>query len=408
VRAGQAKQAELTHAQEDFVSQLAAKDRAYAAAIDSFRGAVTHITETPEGAAALAKFNNGDEVGALAILDQLNDARDAALQKATDIQKAVGRRDEAALAMEARTRGKLDTNAVIGFYQQVVKLDPGVAADWGALAHLYADAGRLEDAHQAALAEGKAAQTDADKATADLDLGDVLIAQRDFNGGVAALRAAVSERQAIFMAHQTDYQAAHDLAQAMDRMARLFMLVKNYDIADKIYESILTVSRNFSAAHPTNTMAQRDISIELQQLGELATDRGDLPTALKSYQEGSDIARKLATADPSNGNLQRDLAVSLVDVADTRVKQGDVAGAKLIYVEAVSIVRKLAVSDPTNVVRRHDLVVLSYRLAAIPGSGVTCAELVSELQDLERAGQLTADEKAGLPAAQACVAQGHP
>jgi hypothetical protein len=37
VRAGQAKQAELTQAQESFITQLAASDRAYAAAIDSFR-----------------------------------------------------------------------------------------------------------------------------------------------------------------------------------------------------------------------------------------------------------------------------------------------------------------------------------------------------------------------------------
>ena len=98
VRAGQAKQAELTAAQENFVTQLAAKDRAYSAAIAAFRGAVTHITETPEGLVALQKFNAGDEAGALAIMDQINDAQDAALQKATDIQKAVRHRDEAQFA----------------------------------------------------------------------------------------------------------------------------------------------------------------------------------------------------------------------------------------------------------------------------------------------------------------------
>ncbi|HTX50364.1 MAG TPA: hypothetical protein VME40_13345, partial [Caulobacteraceae bacterium] len=150
VRAGQAKQAELTAAQDGFVAELAAKDRAYAGAIDAFRGAVTHITETPDGAAALAKYNAGDEAGALAIIDELNDARDAALQKASDIQKAVGRRDEAQLALDAQGRGKVSVAQTIGLFEKVVGLDPGVSSDWVNLARLYSVAGRLADARKAA------------------------------------------------------------------------------------------------------------------------------------------------------------------------------------------------------------------------------------------------------------------
>ena len=80
----------MTVAQEAFVAQLADKDRAYGQAIAVFRGAVTDIASTPEGAAALARFNNGDEVGALGILDKMRAAADKARETRAAIESAAG------------------------------------------------------------------------------------------------------------------------------------------------------------------------------------------------------------------------------------------------------------------------------------------------------------------------------
>ena len=64
VRTGAAqRQADLTAAEEQYVAALAARDRAYAQEIAVFRKAVEDIAATPEGAAALARFNAGDEPG---------------------------------------------------------------------------------------------------------------------------------------------------------------------------------------------------------------------------------------------------------------------------------------------------------------------------------------------------------
>ena len=150
VRAGAAQRAALAAAQDRYVAELAAKDQAYSVEISAFRGAVTDIASTPEGAAALAKFNEGDEIGALSILDRLRAARDAARQKAEAIQSAAEGRRIAELAMEARDRGKIDTAAVIGRFEAVTKLDPGENWDWVELTRLYADAGRQSDAAKAA------------------------------------------------------------------------------------------------------------------------------------------------------------------------------------------------------------------------------------------------------------------
>src|SRR5207248_2482684 len=53
---------ELARAQEEYVVELAKQDRAYSEEIAVFRAAVQDIAGSPEGAAALARFNAGDEV----------------------------------------------------------------------------------------------------------------------------------------------------------------------------------------------------------------------------------------------------------------------------------------------------------------------------------------------------------
>ncbi len=75
LRAGDAKlQARLTAAPQAYVAALSARDRAYAQEIAVFRAAVSDIAATPAGLAALARFNAGDEAGALAILDDVRRA----------------------------------------------------------------------------------------------------------------------------------------------------------------------------------------------------------------------------------------------------------------------------------------------------------------------------------------------
>ena len=151
VRAGDAqRKAELTAAEEKYVAALAERDRAYAQEIAVFRKAVEDIAATPEGAAALARFNAGDEIGALTVLDNLRAARDAARQKRADIESAAEGRRIATLALEARNRGKLATAQVIARYEEVTRLDPAVHWDWVELGRLYTDAGNLPAALRAA------------------------------------------------------------------------------------------------------------------------------------------------------------------------------------------------------------------------------------------------------------------
>ena len=106
--------AELAAEQARFIEELKAQDPAYSTEIETLRAAVEDIAATPEGLRALALFNDGDEVGALAILDDLRAAHDRARAARVAfeamrarVESAAEARRIATLALEARNRGKV-------------------------------------------------------------------------------------------------------------------------------------------------------------------------------------------------------------------------------------------------------------------------------------------------------------
>jgi tetratricopeptide (TPR) repeat protein len=120
---------------------LSERDRTYAQEIAVFRKAVQDIAATPEGAAALARFNAGDEVGALAVLDKLRAARDAARQK-----------------------------EVLARFEEVTRLDPDVHWDWIELGRLHQANGQLALARRAAEQAARTAGGERDKIAANVAL----------------------------------------------------------------------------------------------------------------------------------------------------------------------------------------------------------------------------------------------
>jgi len=218
-------QAALTAAEEGYVAALATRDRAYAQEIAVFRAAVQDIAATPDGAAALARFNAGDEVGALTILDDMRRARDAARQKRADVESAAEGRRIAALAAEARTKGKLTTAQVIARYEEVTRLDPRVLWDWVELGRLYRDAGKLSDALHAAKRAADASTDDSDRAVAFDELGNVLVAQGNGPGALAAYRQGLGIREALAARDPANTDWARDLSVSYNRTGNVLVLL---------------------------------------------------------------------------------------------------------------------------------------------------------------------------------------
>jgi tetratricopeptide (TPR) repeat protein len=285
VRAGEAKRAQLVAAEKDFVAELAAKDREYAAQIAIFRGAVTDIASTPQGGAALAQFNNGDEVGALAILDKLRAANDRMRQQRADVESAAEGRRIAALALEARTRGKETTQAVIDRYEEVVRLDPALFADWEQLDLLYQDAGRDADARRAAEQAIQLAADDRDHAVGSRDLGDIMSAQGDLLGAAKADDDALATVRRLAGAQPANADLQHDLAISWLRVASVLSLQGHLAAARTDAEQSLAIDRRLAGSEPSKPEDQRAVSASLSSVAETMQAQGDLAAAREAYDE---------------------------------------------------------------------------------------------------------------------------
>jgi tetratricopeptide (TPR) repeat protein len=348
VKAGKAQKAELIAAKQSLVDRLSELDATYKAEISTFRGAVTGIASTGEGAAALARYNAGDQAGALAILDKLQAADELARQKATDIQKAAGERHIAELASDARDKGKVTTDSVIIRYEGVVKLDPGVFWDWIGLDRLYQDAGRLADARRAAETAAKVADNDREKSAALEGLGNVLQLQGDLAGAGKASAEMLATLRRLAAADPSNAGAQRDVADALNRTGEVLEDQGDLVGAGKAYAECLAIVRRLAAADPTNANAQRVVAAALEYTGEVLQAQGDLVGAGRAYAEDLAIDRRVAAADPTNADAQRGGALALNKIGNVLQAQGDLAGAGKAYAEDLAISRRLAAADPSN------------------------------------------------------------
>ena len=290
----------LADRERAYVDDLAERDREYAQEIAVFRDAVTDIASTPEGLAALALFNDGDEIGAIAILDDLRAARDAAREAAANIRSAAEARRIAVLALQGRLRGKFSTADLIGRYEEITGLDPGVHRDWVELGRLYTAAGDLGSALNAAHRAADTAEDERDRSVALNELGDVQVAQGDLSSALESYRAGLEIRERL------------------------------------------------AEGDPGNAGWQRALSVSYSNIGDVQVAQGDLRSALESYRAYFKIAERLAEGDLGNAGWQRDLSVSYDNIGDVQVAQGDLRSALESYRAGLVVAERLAEGDPGN------------------------------------------------------------
>lgn len=355
----------LTAAQETYVADLASRDRAYAQEIGAFRSAVQDIAATPDGAAALSRFNAGDESGALAILDDLRKARDAARQKGVDIESASEGRRIATLALEARSKGKVSTAQVIARFTEVTRLDPGVHSDWVQLARLYRDAGTLSEALRAANRAGDTAANDRDRSLAVNEVGDVLLAQGDLKGALASYRQGLAIAEALAGHDPTNNEWQRDLSVSYNKIGEVLLAQGDGPGALAIYRRELAIAELLAARDPANTEWQRDLSVSHEKIGDVLLAQGDGPGALADYRKELAIAEPLAARDPANTEWQLDLSVSHTDIGDVLMAQGDGPGALAAYRKGLTIAEALAGRDPTNREWQRDLSVSHQKIGDV-------------------------------------------
>jgi tetratricopeptide (TPR) repeat protein len=353
-----------------------------------FRAAVEDIALTPEGAAALARFNSGDEIGALAVLDGLRAARDATRKKRAEIESAAEGRRIATLALEARARGKLTTAAAIARYEELTRLKPGVHSDWIELGRLYRDAGRLPNALRAAKDAADTAQDDRDRSVAFNALGDVQVAQDNLAGALESYRASLAIRERLARADAGNAGWQRDLSVSYDRIGDVQRAQGNPAAALVSYRASLAVAERL-ARDAGNAGWQHDLSVSHNKIGDVQGAQGNLAGALESYRSSLAIAERLVRADAGNAGWQRDLSVSHDRIGNVQRAQGNLAAALESYRASLAIRERLARADASNAGWQRDLIVSYVKLSEVTGDKAYAVKALDVVLAMQWRGILT-------------------
>lgn len=336
--------AELAAAQEQYCAALAERDRAYAQEISILRGAAEDIAASPEGLAALERFNAGDELGALLVLDRLRDARVRARQVLNDIESAAEARDIATLALETHYRGRLDTAAVIARYLQIVALDPREFWDWSALTSLHREAGDLSAAAVAAEHATRLAEDDNQRAAAASISGDVQQDRGNLTDAATFFERSLALTRNLALTTPNNY-TRHNLSLSLNKLADIRAFLGSTDEALTLLGESETIMRALLRVNPNSATLQRGLYATLDHMARAYLEQNNLSEAAQRRDETIVIARTLASHESEQGQAQRDLAIAITGAGEIADRRGDGAAALERYQESVAIVRRLAVAD---------------------------------------------------------------
>lgn len=322
--------ADLTAAQERLVAALAEDDEDYAQALQSLRLAVTALAATPDGLAALWRYNTGDEMGALSAWDRLIDSANP-LKPA---ERVTLRRYVALLALDARGKGKVSTRVVLARYEALTQLDAHVHADWMALGTLYQDEKQWAKARTALTRATQTATTDPERCEAFDELGDVQTEQGELSAALQSYQACLALRQQWVKAHPDDWDAQNDLSVSHDSVADTLSAMDDLAGALKHYQSSLAIRLKLIKAEPDNTDWQGDLGDSHMDIGDTLSAQGHAAAAAKSYQSGVQVRQTLLQADPNNPERQRDLIIGLM-------KWSEASGQKSHAQRALKLVHQM-------------------------------------------------------------------
>lgn len=347
-------EAALLEAREAYLEDLAERDRAFALELAVFRGALEGIVATPEGSRALEMFNDGDELGALAILDDLRTARDEARRRRADLESAAEARRIALLALEARSRGKLETDQAIRRFEEVVSLDPGVAGDWRRLANLYLAHGSTGAARDAAARAVETAETDRDRYLGHHLETIVARSQGRAEDALAAFRATLRPLYREVERAPDDLTLQRDLWTIVNEMADTYYDWGDLERALEGYQQAIGVKRKLLQTNP-NAGHMRDLAEGMAQVARIHRARGNLPEARRILDVHVQALSTLLQADSTNPATASAYAMGLRHLADVMQLQGDRNGAAPLLQESLVWFRRLHAQDATNAIRQRNL-----------------------------------------------------
>jgi tetratricopeptide (TPR) repeat protein len=339
---------------EEVVTALAQRDEHYRRIIALSLAHNEALLETANGRRALeliAAGGNDNREEAASILE----LEVAAQDEADRLRRAARHRSFAYTMLSLRGSGSTTTTArMISAFEDIVRDDPSQSNDWIELAGLYRENLDLVAATRAAGRALDTSATDAERATALTELGDIFFAQGRFGDAQHSHDEVllIDQRLAVAQPGATAPQEA--LAIALDRLGDLSLARPNgRGAALDYYERARRIRGELAAREPGSVSRERAVLVSLNRIGFAHFTANRLDDAARAYEAGLAIARRLA-ADPSTpSGARQDLAISLDRIGDLHLKRGDATSADRAFEESARIWQDLLALDPDSVALRR-------------------------------------------------------
>jgi predicted negative regulator of RcsB-dependent stress response/energy-coupling factor transporter ATP-binding protein EcfA2 len=251
-----------------------------------------------------------------------------------------------------------DVAAEVNYWRQANTADPAATSAGFGLGYSLIRFGDLDGARKAfeqSKAAAQAAHNQRGVSIALNGIGDVLVAQGDGPGALAAYQAGLAIAEGLAKRDPANTQWQRDLSVSNNKIGDVLVAQGDGPGALAAYQAGLTIREGLAKRDPANTEWQRDLSVSQEKIGNVLLAQGDGPGALAAYQAGLTIAEGLAKRDPANTQWQRDLSVSNNKIGDVLLAQGDGPGALAAYQAGLTIAEGLAKRDPANTGWQRDL-----------------------------------------------------
>lgn len=398
-------------------SQVTAREASLLVEIEAYRAEAQGVVAraTPERLQALARFADGDRVGAWPVIEELMQASVRARVAAAGAAAAREVREAADLRDIMWRNGEATSVQVLALWDQAAQLDPrhlethlrranlleglgqlaqaraaaetalalagndqerfNANTDLGRIALAEGDLGRAKSAFEAQLPwlRQRAEQTSTRGARRDLvvalnNMGDVLTRQGDPNGAYGAYREALGLTLALAREAPNSILLQVDITISNDRIGDLLYANGMYDRAAPIFQENLDFRRALLARAPNDRDRKLALAASLERMGDIRSQQNDHNAARAFFQESLDLRSALAAADAGSVQLQADVARTTNMVGDTYRNENNFAEARQRYEASLATRRRLAAADPANALLTRDVAASLQRIGFVAQS----------------------------------------
>jgi tetratricopeptide (TPR) repeat protein len=144
-----------------------------------------------------------------------------------------------------------------------------------------------------------------------MKIGDVLVAQSDLVGALAAYRDGLAIARTIAQKDPSNTKRQIELAVAGIKVSDVLQAQGNFVGALAAYRDVLAIFKALTQKDPNDTEWQRALAASYARFGLIASQQNDLLAALDAFQQAEEITpagRDLAWVEAQLAEIRRKIA----------------------------------------------------------------------------------------------------